>query len=47
MTEMIYNIEKRVKKYGPITEEMILQMLFMRVVFTHGKHDFTIKTSKN
>jgi hypothetical protein len=31
------------KKYGPITQETMLRMLFMRVIFTHGKHDFTIK----
>ena len=44
MLEMVYNIERHVKKYGPITQETMLRMLFMRVVFTHGKHDFIIKT---
>ena len=44
MLEMVYNIERHVKKYGPITQETMLRMLFMRVVFTDGKLDFTIKT---
>ena len=41
---MEYNIERHVKKYGPITQETILRMLFMRVIFTHGKYDFIVKT---
>ena len=44
MMDMEYNIERHVKKYGPITQETMLRMLFMRVIFTHGKHDFFIKT---
>ena len=43
MMDMEYNIERHVKKYGPINQETMLRMLFMRVIFTHGKHDFTIK----
>ena len=44
LQEMVYNIERHVKKYGPITQETMPRILFMRVVFTHGKHNFIIKT---
>ena len=44
LLEMVYNIERHVKKYGPIKQETMLRMLFMCVVFTDGKLDFTIKT---
>jgi hypothetical protein len=43
MMEIEYDINKHVNKYGPITQETVLRMLFMRVVFTHGKQDFTVK----
>ena len=43
MMELEHEINKHVNKYGPITQETVLRMLFMRVIFTHGKQDFTVK----
>jgi hypothetical protein len=38
-----YNIERHVKKFGPITEETVIRMIFFRQVFIIGKNDYTIK----
>ena len=43
MLDIEYDIKRHVNKYGTITQETVLQMLFMRVIFTHGKQDFTVK----
>ena len=38
MLDIEYDIKRHVNRYGPITQETVLQMLFMRVIFTHGKN---------
>jgi hypothetical protein len=43
MQEIEYNIESHVKKFGPITEETVIRMVFFRQVFIIGKNDYTIK----
>jgi hypothetical protein len=37
MMDIEYDIKRHVNKYGPITHGTVLQMLFMRVIFTHGR----------
>ena len=43
MQEMEYDIERHVKKFGPITEDTVMRMIFFLHVFTIGKNDSTIK----
>jgi hypothetical protein len=40
---MEYDIERHVKKFGPITEDTVMRMIFFLHVFTIGKNDSTIK----
>ena len=40
---MKYDIERHVKKFGPITEDTVMRMIFFLQVFTIGKNDSTIK----
>jgi hypothetical protein len=41
MQEIKYNIESHVKKFGPITEETVIRMIFVHQVFIIGKNDYT------
>jgi hypothetical protein len=43
MQEIEYNIERHVKKFGPITEATVKRMIFFRQVFIIGKNDYTMK----
>ena len=43
MQEIEYNIERHVNKFGPITEETVIRMIFFRQVFIIGKHAYIIK----